>query len=403
MRSSHKFILLILSTISLISLVTESRKTIPSEGKKRELEKLLNHINKPAIKSFQSKHGYILDCIDIHKQLAFDHPLLKNHSIQLKPTTIPKWTRDNDTSQQSTSLPFRQEEDIICPPGTVIIKRTTLEDLIQFQRLESLGFKPTSKDRNDDPPGHYTAVAQYYALNFGGMGNINVWDPQVEPDQYSLSSIYVQGGLKEDFESISSGWIVILTSSYAPTTLVKSVLSFYPKQTNKKGCYNTLCPGFVQVSRKFSLGTVVRPVSRYGGKQYHLEISIYQDALTKDWWYVLKGEPVGYWPNPLFSYSGLAEGADNVWWGGEVFSAGKDRISPIMGSGFVPQDDFGKAAYINGLRVIDHVRKLIIPPAKDLVVYASSPTCYNVKTISRRGAYWSRAIFYGGPAGCTVR
>uniref|UniRef100_M4DS15 Neprosin PEP catalytic domain-containing protein n=1 Tax=Brassica campestris TaxID=3711 RepID=M4DS15_BRACM len=350
MRSSNKFILLILSTITLISLVTESRKTIPSQEKKRELEKLLNHINKPAIKSFQ-----------------------------LKPTTIPKWTRDNNTSQKSTSLPFRQEEDIICPPGTVIIKRTTLEDLIQFQRLESLGLKPTSKDRNDDPPGHYTAVAQYYALNFGGKGNINVWDPQVEPDQYSLSSLYVQGGSREDFETISAGWIA-----------------------NKKGCYNTLCPGFVQVSRKFPLGSVARPVSKYGGKQFHLEISIYQERLTRDWWYVLKGEPVGYWPNPLFSYSGLAEGADHVWWGGEVFSADKDRISPIMGSGFVPQDDFGKAAYINGLRVIDrYTRKVMMPPAKDLVVYASSPTCYNVKTISRRGEYWSRAIFYGGPAGCT--
>ena len=119
---------------------------------------------------------------------------------------------------------------------------------------------------------------------------------------------------------------------------------------------------------------------------------------------MLKGEPVGYWPNPLFSYNGLAEGADNVWWGGEVFSADKNRISPIMGSGFVPQDDFGKAAYINGLTVIDrYSRKVMMPPAKDLVVYASSPTCYNVKTISRRGEYWSRAIFYGGPAGCTVR
>lgn len=78
--------------------------------------------------------------------------------MQLNPTTIPKWTRDNNTSQESTSLPFQQEEDIICPPGTVIIKRITLEDLIQFQRLESLRFKPTSKDRNDDPPGHYVSI-----------------------------------------------------------------------------------------------------------------------------------------------------------------------------------------------------------------------------------------------------
>lgn len=33
----------------------------------------------------QTEPGYILDCIDIQKQLAFDHPLLKNHSIKVLP------------------------------------------------------------------------------------------------------------------------------------------------------------------------------------------------------------------------------------------------------------------------------------------------------------------------------
>jgi hypothetical protein len=34
---------------------------------------------------FQTEEGDVFDCIDIHKQPAFDHPLLKNHSIQVKP------------------------------------------------------------------------------------------------------------------------------------------------------------------------------------------------------------------------------------------------------------------------------------------------------------------------------
>lgn len=32
---------------------------------------------------YQTKYGDILDCVEIDKQLAFDHPLLKNHSIQV--------------------------------------------------------------------------------------------------------------------------------------------------------------------------------------------------------------------------------------------------------------------------------------------------------------------------------
>ena len=31
----------------------------------------------------QSKDGDIIDCVDIYKQPAFDHPVLKNHTIQV--------------------------------------------------------------------------------------------------------------------------------------------------------------------------------------------------------------------------------------------------------------------------------------------------------------------------------
>ncbi|XP_042949735.1 uncharacterized protein LOC122281923 isoform X3 [Carya illinoinensis] len=47
-----------------------------------ELDRRLKLINKPAIMSFQTEYGDIVDCVDIYKQLAFDHPLLKNHTIQ---------------------------------------------------------------------------------------------------------------------------------------------------------------------------------------------------------------------------------------------------------------------------------------------------------------------------------
>ena len=31
----------------------------------------------------QKEDGSIIDCIDIYKQPAFDHPLLKNHKLQV--------------------------------------------------------------------------------------------------------------------------------------------------------------------------------------------------------------------------------------------------------------------------------------------------------------------------------
>ncbi|XP_045820385.1 uncharacterized protein LOC123913623 [Trifolium pratense] len=39
-------------------------------------------INKPHVKSIRTESGYIVDCVDINKQPAFDHPLLKNHTLQ---------------------------------------------------------------------------------------------------------------------------------------------------------------------------------------------------------------------------------------------------------------------------------------------------------------------------------
>ncbi|KAG7584473.1 Neprosin [Arabidopsis suecica] len=230
---------------------------------------------------------------------------------------------------------------------------------------------------------HHFAIAQYYKDNDGARGNINIWDPFVKDDQLSLASISVESGLKDTLQSISAGWIV---NGY-----------------NKTGCYSTLCPGFVQVSSKFALGARAEPVSIYDGQQYHLEVSLLKDYYTGDWWFVLGDEPIGYWPRSLFHFEGLANGANRIFWGGEVFSSVENMISPIMGSGHFPQEGFKKAAFVNGLKVIDHVSKEVTsPPTSGLMLFADSPTCYNVQTISTVGEDWSSAIFYGGPGGCTI-
>ncbi|VVB11955.1 unnamed protein product [Arabis nemorensis] len=377
----------------------ESQRTIPSEEEIKEFKKLLNHINKPPIKIFQTEHGDILDCIDIQKQRAFDHPLLKNHSIQLKPTTIPKWTRDNNTFQKSTSLPFRQE-NLSCPFGTVIVKRTTLEDLIQTQHLKSLGLSnPNSKDRNIDTTGYHFAVAEYKANNYGATGYINVWDLHVSPNQFSRASIHVSGGNNYHLQSISAGWIVNQRLKNNHSSL--SISWTTDSDNISVGCFNTRCPGFVQVSTKFPLGILVHPVSTYNGEQFHLVVSLFQDHGSGNWWFMLRDDPIGYWPKSLFKTEGLANGASWVYWGGEVFSPVKEK-SPTMGSGHYAQEGFRKAAYINGIKVIDHVsRKFFSPTTAAIQTYANNPGCYNVETKSGTGEFWSRAVFYGGPGGCT--
>ncbi|MCI19936.1 carboxyl-terminal peptidase, partial [Trifolium medium] len=65
---------------TLLVLKVEARAS--SSSLEREIETKLKLLNKPAVKSIQSEDGDIIDCVNIYKQPAFDHPALKNHTIQ---------------------------------------------------------------------------------------------------------------------------------------------------------------------------------------------------------------------------------------------------------------------------------------------------------------------------------
>ncbi|KAJ0263437.1 hypothetical protein HA466_0037930 [Hirschfeldia incana] len=382
MSSSARFLLLTFSAVAII-VVAKSHRTISLEKEEKELVRLLNSINKPAINSFQTEHGDVLDCIDINKQLAFDHPLLKNHTIQLRPTNIPEWTRNNSSRKNGGSMPFRQN-GISCPSGTVIVKRTTQEDLILSKLLKSMGSKystyVSSKDKNLNLTGYHFAMAVYTHTNYGAKVNLSIWEPKVSPTQFSSASMLIAGGPKEQFQSVRAGWIA--------------------DGFIKTGCFNTLCPGFVQVSKRVPLGIILEPVSVYGGLQSAVGILIYKDGVTGNWWLFVHNEMVGYWPNSLFTKTGLGHGADMVSYGGEVYSPVNEK-SPSMGSGHFPDEGYKKAAYVNGFEVVCNNDSIFSVPSLHVKLFANTPNCYKAFHVVR--AYvrvWFNALFYGGPGGC---
>ncbi|CAN8325670.1 unnamed protein product [Cochlearia groenlandica] len=399
MRSSNNLTLMILSIITLI-LVSESQGTILSKEKKKELEKQLNQINKPAVKSFQTENGEIFDCIDIHKQVAFDHPLLKNHSVQLKPTSAPEWITRNNISQKVSPSQL-MKNDIVCPHGTVIVKRTTMKDLLNASHLKSIGFNSPRhvprEGNNIDITGYHFAWAGYsYSTVYGVKANINLWDIKVLQDQFSAASMEVAGGPIQQLASISVGWM-------AKPLLYGNHIHLYAYWTSdgyKTGCFDTTCPGFVQVSKRISLGAHFQQVSVYGGIQKVIDLSLHQDRATGDWWFVLGGENVGYWPNALFVNSGLAKGTKLASWGGQVYSPLTEK-SPFMGSGHFPKEGFGKAAFINGIQIIDRSGEALIPQIYTIKTHSSNPKCYKSKyTTHADEELWMRTIYYGGPGGC---
>ncbi|XP_022637381.1 uncharacterized protein LOC111241785 [Vigna radiata var. radiata] len=76
--------------IVVLCLVTSASPTVHciqhTLKEEMELERQLKLINKPPLKTIHTKYGDTVDCIDINKQPAFDHPLLKNHKLQKKPS-----------------------------------------------------------------------------------------------------------------------------------------------------------------------------------------------------------------------------------------------------------------------------------------------------------------------------
>ncbi|MBA0796770.1 hypothetical protein Gohar_007510 [Gossypium harknessii] len=179
-----------------------------SEEEKLEMERQLKIINKSPVKSFKTDYGDIFDCIDIYKQHAFDHHLLKDHKVQMRPKHIPE-------SMVRGKSPRFLPKHIKCPPGSVLIKRTTQEDLIMDKKIKALGLinYPTSSHFNttgfgpiDLTIGNAYAAAHYAKHNFGAKTIMNVWSPTTLSDQASFAYLWIANGPADALNVVQAGW-----------------------------------------------------------------------------------------------------------------------------------------------------------------------------------------------------
>ncbi|RHN40360.1 putative neprosin activation peptide [Medicago truncatula] len=174
-----------------------------------ELEEQLKAINKPPVKSIQTEFGRIVDCIDINKQLAFDHPLLKNHKIQLKFSFQDTQTNTKSHDRSGYSKIGLDDKDL-CPKGTIPVQRTTKDDLIRAKRLSNNFGTLTKFDRGS----HFAGIRIRGRIFFGVKGNLDVYNPPVDDHQMSSAYIYVSTGESSipvpNHMFIHAGWQVFL-------------------------------------------------------------------------------------------------------------------------------------------------------------------------------------------------
>ncbi|KAM3280334.1 hypothetical protein ACQJBY_047237 [Aegilops geniculata] len=399
---------LVALVVALTFLFMEGRATAArmSAGnlvrRRWEVRSLLRRLNKPPVASIQSPDGDIIDCVHILEQPAFDHPLLKNHTIQMCPSYNPKGMphHSNITPHLITQAWHQNGK---CPEHTIPIRRTKEEHVLRASSVRRFGTKmprsiPLVNPINDtNTPnilrGHqYAAASARYDKCYGTKGTFNMWKPAIaRANDFSLTQLWVTAGSYNgnSLNTIEVGWQVYPNLYGDSNTRLFIYWTRDAYQTT--GCYNLLCSGFIQTSNQITIGGSISPTSTYGGTQYDIDILVWKDRAGGNWWLQVGGYNVGYWPSYIFS--DLAHSASTIMWGGEIFSPDVGQTSTHMGSGHFPNEGFGKASHIKNIQVVNSSNCL--NPPSDVGLITERNNCYNVQS----GNYgdWGTYIYYGGP------
>ncbi|KAK9683838.1 hypothetical protein RND81_10G168000 [Saponaria officinalis] len=381
-------------------------------------------MRKPAVKSIQSSDGDIIDCVGIYDQPAFDHPALKNHTIQMRPSFDLKQDAINDKNKSSTLKTPGQtwQKSGSCPKGTIPIRRVRKRDLLRFSNLERFGRKSPPIATNSSNkgqlypdrtvvvnnnvtvslgprPDHSSAVLVATVVHYtGSKGFITLYNPEVSRwDEYSSGQFWLQSGSPQYVESVESGWIV--NKKLYGDTRTRFFTYWTSDGYQKTGCFDLICSGFVQTSSEVSLGAAFDPISTPGGPIYGFTLQIAMDTPTGNWWLTIQNITIGYWPASLFTEI-LGQGATILQWGGDVYSANVRKTphtTTAMGSGqylgINPKDN----CYIENIRVLqDPTRDWDYPNPHYVATYVDKNQCYGAN-FYMPGYMTEPRLFFGGP------
>ncbi|CAN8288668.1 unnamed protein product, partial [Cochlearia groenlandica] len=346
-----------------------------------------------------SPDGDIIDCVHLKNHPIYDHPLFKNHTIQMKPSSYPKgWDDDSFDNKGGNIMKQLWTINGKCPKNSIAIRRTTKEDILRAKAIERfrkkdakhiLRFKPNNSTNNEE---HEYALLNLVGLYNGAQAMVNVWKPYVQsPYEFSLTQIWLTAGPINEMNTIEFGWQVY---PYRYQDDNPRYFIYWTGDGYKTGCYNLECPGFVHVSQEFALGAAASPFSTIDGEQYHIPITIWKEPRTGNWWLKINYHIlVGYWPSSLFNH--LHNGAETVQFGGEITNLNENsqHTTTTMGSGRFAEEGYGKASYFRNLEIFDQhdIRR----PVNGGQTFMSKSNCYNIK-LGYDDVVWKNYFYYGG-------
>jgi len=371
------------------------------------------HAGVDVVHSFEDSSGQVFDCIPIEQQPGLrgttgpilSPPDLRSGSFgdqtQTGPVAAPKpfqaAPRDRHGNPQQA------------PPGTIPVRRITLEEMIRFEDLRAFFRKHPSTMVSTAPvarpsaPSPNSALNHRYAVgyqqvdNIGGHGFISTYAPSVNANEtFSLAQHWYSGGSGSNLQTVEVGWQVF-PQKYGHANPVLFI--FWTSDAYATGgAYNLDSPGFVQVNSNVTIGGAIAPVSTVGGQQNEIEIAAY--FANNAWWLYFGGlassNAIGYYPTTLFGNGAMATAADTIEFGGETVSGTPPagEWGP-MGSGAYGSTGWQQSAF---------QRYIYYYPANggaewaNLLVVQPVSACYSFNGGFDSTA-WGTYFFFGGPGG----
>ncbi|XP_026436335.1 uncharacterized protein LOC113334212 [Papaver somniferum] len=339
------------------------------------------------IKTIKGDNREIIDCYDIYSQPAFNNPLLRNHKIQMEPSSYPKGVQPKD--QGIFKLTQSWHKYGLCPEGTVPVRRSRKNYNPRASISSTRQLFPSLMDATTTV--EYAIITPDGDTFQGAQASINIWKPLIEqPEEYSTSQIWISTGHMQ--EVIITGWEV--NKKLYDDNEPRFTLHWTADKFNTTGCYNIYCPGFVQTTSKISLGSNFDHISIINGTQYSSTFVMFQEKSTGNWWLQLEGIVVGYWPHLLFKQ--LSVKATRTDFGGFVLNTKPNgrHTNTQMGSGHFPSEGaFGISSFFDRVKVVDGNYESKIP--KYVTKSITNPNCYDL--ILDKDDSSGIKFNYGGP------
>ncbi|KAF2947397.1 hypothetical protein DAI22_02g366300 [Oryza sativa Japonica Group] len=256
--------------------------------------------------------------------------------------------------------------------------------------------------RNNNLANMMGAGIEYWDEIYGMQASINVYEPSVKKDSKDVSASWIQISVVPK----GTNGIGIGAGSCVYPRSGDSFARFHIRWDNEelnKSCSDHNCPGFMQVSHSVGLGGRINPISVYNGPQYVINVLIFKDRKTKDWWLArldkssaIGYRPLGYWPSKLFDT--LQEKATYAFWGGWVRGPTVSLDPPPMGSGHFAKEGYRKAALVKGIRIANKDNNFVNPNVGKATTVTTRGLCYTVDGfgVLKMGMH----VFFGGPGQC---